>query len=318
MNVNEANLFGESERTAQPVVIGQLNDLRSVESDDYARIAPNAILMCHPSGFRVIDVKNQFMEGNIDNTSSEIALGQWEGVREAFLAAGYPVYVVPGAPDREDMVFAANQVLLSHTREKQPYALLSKMRHRSRQLEVPYFARWFADHNYQILELPGSDFFEGTGDALWHPERHLLWGGYGHRTEEAAYEQISSVLRVPIIKLRLCHPRFYHLDTAFCPLNAESVMYYPDAFDQAGRALINRLFKTVIEVTEHDAENFACNALPLRDSIIIQRGSADANAKLKAIGFNVVEVETGEFMKAGGSVSCMKLMIYDSAERPLR
>ncbi|MGB8733940.1 MAG: hypothetical protein WCC99_22005 [Candidatus Sulfotelmatobacter sp.] len=34
-----------------------------------------------------------------------------------------------------------------------------------------------------------------------------------------------------VIPLRLVDPRFYHLDTCFCPLSNGEVMYYPAAFD---------------------------------------------------------------------------------------
>ena len=39
-------------------------------------------------------------------------------------------------------------------------------------------------------------------------------------------------------------------------------------------------------------------------------GANEANAKLRSAGFNVVEVDTSEFMKSGGSVFCLKMMVY--------
>jgi N-dimethylarginine dimethylaminohydrolase len=60
-------------------------------------------------------------------------------------------------------------------------------------------------------------------------------------------------------------------------------------------------------VEESEAELFACNAAAFfGDTVVIQRGAARTTAELAQRGFDVREVETGEFMKSGGSVFCMK------------
>ena len=38
-----------------------------------------------------------------------------------------------------------------------------------------------------------------------------------------------------VVDLQLVDPRFYHLDTCFCPLEGGYVMYYPPAFDPESR-----------------------------------------------------------------------------------
>jgi N-dimethylarginine dimethylaminohydrolase len=56
---------------------------------------------------------------------------------------------------------------------------------------------------------------------------------------------------------------------------------------------------------------FACNAHALDGkTVIMQRGAREAVSRLGALGFRVVEVDTGEFLKSGGSVFCLKMMIY--------
>jgi N-dimethylarginine dimethylaminohydrolase len=41
--------------------------------------------------------------------------------------------------------------------------------------------------------------------------------------------------------------------------------------------------------------------------IVIQKGSNKLTQRLRQSGFTLHEVETSEFMKAGGSVFCMKM-----------
>jgi N-dimethylarginine dimethylaminohydrolase len=278
-----------------------------------ARREPNAILMCPPTYFEVKDEKNPFMSANIGSTDVQRALEQWLQLKVAFENLGYPVHVVPAEPDIEDMVFAANQVLPALDAEEKPFVLLSEMVHPSRRREVPFFAKWFEELGYQIRQLsddPNPPRYEGQGDTIWHPGRRLLWAGYGSRTEKAAHQLICKLLQVPVVSLQLVNPLFYHLDTAFCVLDENTVLYNPAAFNADGNALIKHYFSNPIEVSETDACNFACNAVVLGKNVVIQKGSTEACEQLRAHGFTPIEVDTSEFMKSGGSVFCLKVMFY--------
>jgi N-dimethylarginine dimethylaminohydrolase len=294
-----------------------IHDVAGLEGLDVAalrdRPEPRRILMCTPDAYDVVDVKNAFMEGNIGRVDRAEARAEWEALRLAFERAGHEVVAIEGAHGLEDMVFAANQVLPGMGSDGEPYVVLSRMVHDSRSREVPYFRDWFAAHGYRVLELPESvGFFEGQGDGLWHPGKAMLWGGYGHRTSLDAYETLSALLDVPILALELVHPSFYHLDTAFCALSDDAVMIVPVAFTREARDVIARVFARVLEVDEREAtEYLACNAVALDGrTVILQRGAERTVASLRAAGFAPVEVETGEFIKAGGSAFCMKMMIY--------
>ena len=84
----------------------------------------------------------------------------------------------------------------------------------------------------------------------------------------------------------------------------------PEAFTPDGRALIETLFERAIAAPEDEARRgFACNALcPDGRHVLIQRGNTVTNSRLEAAGLEVLELDTGEFMKSGGSVFCMKLL----------
>jgi N-dimethylarginine dimethylaminohydrolase len=277
------------------------------------RVEPQRVLMCTPGSFDVVDVKNAFMEGNVGTVDRAEAVAEWEALRLAFEVAGHEVVTIDGAPGLEDMVFSANQALPGMGEDGTPYVVLSHMLYPSRRREVPHFRDWFALRGYRILELPASvELFEGQGDAIWHPGKALLWGGYGHRTTLAAYEALSALVGVPVIALELAHTDFYHLDTAFCALAPDAVMIYPGAFTPEGRDLIAGVFDRIVEVDAREAsEHFACNATALdARTVLIQRGADTTVAKLRADGFEPIEVETREFIKSGGSVFCMKMMIY--------
>lgn len=275
------------------------------------RAVPRRILMCHPAYFEVKDAKNEFMSGNIGGVDKTKALSQWNDLKNTFEKCGFPVELIEPAADLEDMVFTANQVLPALDRHGKPLVVLGRMTYESRTHEVPHFEKWFRDQGYDVVELPGEcKRFEGGGDGVWHPDRELLWLGTGSRTEESCCDAIVQLLQIPVVKLKLISQKFYHLDTAFAVLNADSVMIYPPAFDQTGLSLIRNYFQNVIEVSESDANNFACNALALDRYVVLQKGSEATCGALCRLGFVPVQVDTSEFMKSGGSVFCMKQMVY--------
>lgn len=277
------------------------------------RPEPQRVLMCTPEHFDVVDVKNPYMQGNIGRIDRVKAAAQWRALAAVFTGLDHEVVTLDGAPGLEDMVFAANQTLPGVDAAGRPYAVMSRMRHAARRLEVPYFRDFFAERGYAILELSEDvSWFEGQGDAIWHPGKQLLWGGHGHRSSDRAYAEIAQLLDLPVILLELLQDDFYHLDTCFCALSADAALVHPAAFDRESLALIHAMFARVIEVDAREAaECFACNALCLDGrSVVMQRGAGRTVAALRAAGFTPVEVETGEFLKSGGSVFCLKLMIH--------
>jgi len=284
--------------------------------DDCASLArPRRVVLTTPTHFDVEYVINPHMADNVGSVDREVAFQQWKALRAAYTALDVEPIVTPGQPGLPDMVFCANQTLPFYRPATDTRGVvLSRMHADQRTEEVPYYADFFEQQGYAVERLPDDlDVdFEGMGDAIWHPGRYLLWGGHGFRTEPAAYEAISDLLDVPVVLLRLVDADYYHLDTCFCPLDADHVLVAPAAFDDEGRALIDAFFDTVIEAPDEEARHqFACNAhCPDGTHVLIQEGCTGTNERLRAHGFRPVELDTSEFLKSGGSVFCMKQMIW--------
>ena len=275
---------------------------------------PRRVVLTTPKHFEVEYVINPHMAQHVGTVDHEEARRQWEALRAAYESLDIAPEIVEGVDGLPDMVFCANQTLPFRQPGGTTGAVLSRMHAPQRQAEVPHFKRFFASIGYDTHTLPDDldTDFEGMGDAIWHPGHYLLWGGYGFRTERAAYDALSAMLDVPIVALQLDDPDFYHLDTCFSVLDAESVLIYPDVFTTEGRALIDHFFSTVIEAPEDEARSlFACNAhCPDGEHVLIQEGCAVTGERLRRAGFIPVELDTSEFLKSGGSVFCMKLMIW--------
>ena len=92
-------------------------------------------------------------------------------------------------------------------------------------------------------------------------------------------------------------------------------MLCKEAFTPQGLENIQRLFKNLFFISEEEAEKTFClNAhIPYHKTskhVIIQNGSTTSIQIFSDLGFTIHETETSEYMKSGGSVFCMKMMVY--------
>jgi N-dimethylarginine dimethylaminohydrolase len=109
--------------------------------------------------------------------------------------------------------------------------------------------------------------------------------------------------------LELIDPRFYHLDTCFCPLDENSAIYYPGAFDEYGRSVLLDRIPHLIEVSAAEAVSFSCNAVVVGHSVVLNEGAPKLARSLVDAGFGVRPVKLTEFIKAGGSAKCLTLRL---------
>ncbi len=274
---------------------------------------PNNVLMTTPAHFEVAYVINPHMAENIGSVNPHVAHAQWNALYNTYRHLGFNVHTLDGQPALPDMVFCANQTLPFILPDGREGVVLSHMHAPERKAEVDHYQAFFSDAGYLTHALPtDTGDFEGMGDALWHPGRRLLWGGYGFRTDSSTYTYLSDVLEVPILMLELHDPDFYHLDTCLCLLDEQTALICREAFTDEGLALINRMFDRILVAPEDEARTlFSCNAhSPDGTHVLIQSGCTETVQQLENAGYTVLEHETNEFLKAGGSVFCMKLMYW--------
>jgi len=265
-------------------------------------------LMCAPQHFEVAYVINPWMEGNIARGSNPVAMQQWDALA-TLLRRVAQVDCISAREGVPDLVFTANAGLVLEKK-----VLLSHFRHAERRPEQAYFARWFAEHGFEVQTLPPDVYFEGAGDALFDRRLPLLWMGHGHRSDSAAAAMIASLLDIEVEPLQLVNPHFYHLDTCLCPLEGGALLYYPAAFDAASQERIATLVppELRIAVGADDADAFACNAVNCGRHVIVNQASDRLCAALAAHGYMVHQTRLSAFMKAGGSAKCLTLKLTEA------
>ena len=206
------------------------------------------------------------------------------------------------AENAPDMVFTANAGLVRAGR-----CLVSRFRHPERQVEEPYFAAWFASRGYDLPATAGRHSLSKGRETRYFAGDTLL-AGYLNRSDIRAHRALAEYFDVPVLSLELVDDRWYHLDTCLFPLDAETVVFYPTAFDSYAQNVLRRTFRT-IEVSEEEALRFACNAVRVGSQIVLPAGCPLLAHTLEEAGYTVHSVDLSEFLKAGGAAKCLTLYL---------
>lgn len=257
------------------------------------------VLMCRPTHFDVTYDINPWMTNQIGSVDQIKAMAQWNLLLDSISRVA-TVRVIDGIKNLPDLVFTANAGFVTKR-----IAILSKFNKPERQPEELVFRQWFLNRGYSVMQPTCA--YEGEGDHLVDRQGQH-WLGTGFRTSVQAVREIETILKRKVSRLELVDPRWYHLDTCFCPLPNGELMWYPQAFSAASQARIIAAFTKRIEVTETDALAFACNSVCIGRNIFIPENST-TSAKLQKLGYSTHEVALNEFLKSGGAAKCLVLFL---------
>lgn len=255
-------------------------------------------LMCPPEYFAVTYAINPWMEPG-KPTDAANAMRQWARLRQVYLDLGHDVRTIEPAAGLPDMVFAANGATVIGGK-----VLGARFCYPQRVREAEAYMDWFCASGYTEVRTP-QHVNEGEGDILLAGS--TLLAGYGFRSDQAVADELADLFGLPVVSLRLVDPRFYHLDTALCVLDADTVMYYPAAFDDAGRAAIAERFTELIEAKDEDAEVLGLNAVSDGLHVVLPVQARALAAQLSERGFEPVGVDMSELLKSGGGPKCCTL-----------
>jgi len=271
-------------------------------------------LMCRPEHFAVSYAINPWMDPASwarDERAHLAATREWRALYHALVELGAAVELVPPATGVPDLVFTANAGVVLDRK-----VLLARFCHPERRNEEPHFeaafrgllARGLVD---SIRKLPDGVALEGAGDCVFDAGRGLFWMGYGPRSDAASQHAVANTFGKEVVALELADERFYHMDTALCPLSGGEVMYLPTAFTPAGLAEIRERVapQDRIELAWRDGCRLAANAVCVGKNVIISGAGTRLRAKLETRGYRVVDTPLPSFLRSGGSAFCLTLRL---------
>lgn len=257
--------------------------------------------MCPPDYYGVEYEINPWMT-RARQPDKPSAQQQWNGLFTTLESLGAKIELLQAVPGLPDLVFTANAALIY-----QDVAVLSRFRPEQRRGEEPVNLDRLKALGFKLTLLPKDMFFEGAGDALFCGE--TLFAGYRIRSDALAHQLVGKAISARVIPVELVDAYFYHLDTCFCPVSAGLALWYPPAFDEYGQRVVREYVEELIAVPEEEAKRFACNAVVVNKTVVLNTGCPESRRMLQARGFQTRETPLDEFIKAGGSAKCLTLRL---------
>lgn len=259
------------------------------------------VLMCPPTFFEVAYEINAWM--HLDNpVDVELAKRQWQSVHDTYIDLGYKVEIIEPVRGLPDMVFSANGALVidgkvfstnfgEHAVERRP--------------ETGLFEKWFKNNGYSQIYRPQSPS-EGEGDILYSGD--TIFAGWGqNRSSKESHQELQDFFGKETVSMHLTDPRFYHLDTAMSPIDQDTVMFFPGAFDEVSRNQLEKRFKNKIYASEKDAAGFGLNAVSDGQNVVMSSEAEVLMDELRKHSYNPIGKDMTEFRKSGGAVKCCTL-----------
>ncbi len=299
-----------------------------------------SILMGNPAHFSVQGGANPHTRtrwGTRRSVDRELAIAQWQRLRDTLQDLGVRVLVVPPDPVQPGLVYPANAGFMRDVDAEQAgherlFTLSNLLPTRAG--EKAHYRRLLEANGFPIAEIDERYRFEGEADFFPAGDVMLLthgrlekqrfvptWGFppwkrvYGFRTDQRVEEILRPIAKPRrILRVELLLEAHYHGDTTLCafgPGRKHLLAYREGIAAEGWRKLEEAFGKDLIPLSIADAEHYAANSFTLTqggESYLVMPGGV-SDALLGAVrerGVTPITVDVSEFLKkGGGSVKCM-------------
>ena len=281
-------------------------------------------LCINPSTFNILglqDGQNPYIDV-VYNVNHKTVKIQHKALLKALRSTGVPVaeyrltkHNVP----LPDLVFVANGGL-SLPRLQGPLVLLPSMKFPQRRAELPYLVEMYKEIGIPTIPFPTKDVFEGQAELKWFFGGNLAVCGPGYRSTVNTFKVLDKFFDYVYGARGLDPPRllitplisddYYHLDVAMLEVNETTCIVQKRSMSPASVAALRKAGLTVHVIDTKDT--FCLNAVISNGVLVTHKPTEPGLAKtLKMLTGcqRLLEVETTEFEKSGGSVRCMTLTV---------
>lgn len=279
-------------------------------------------LCINPSTFEIMDSQdgqNPYIDVQ-HYVDKKTVKAQHRELLKALRSTGVPVaeYRLTSHPKLPDLVFVANGGI-ALPRLQSPLVLLPSMKFPQRQAELPYLVEMYKEIGIPTIPFPTKDIFEGQAELKWFFGGNLAVCGPGHRSTVKSFKALAKLFDYVYGLHGLDPPRllitplisadYYHLDVAMLEVNESTCIVHKRSISSASVAALRAAGLTVHVIDTKDS--FCLNAV-ISNRVLITHKLTDLSLRktLRSLtGCELIEVETTEFEKSGGSVRCMTLTV---------
>ena len=286
------------------------------------RLEQPAYLMNVPFSLSAEVANNVWME-EIKESDRRIdtrrAINQFMQLYHFMAAEGLVVLLpTPRSDGLQDLVYCANMgAVLEHLDEPETM-VLSRFCSQVRIPEEDVGEQFFSEMGYRVVKCPHC--FEGEAE-LKHLHDNVYAGGYGIRSDVAAYDWMEETFDMQVVRLRETEPHLYHLDCTVFPLTPEDTLVCTELYSREELSQLEAATH-VIDVSADECFSGICNCVRLGNTLLnasnihelsssdpLYRDELAKNRKLEDIAtrnaFEVAYFNLDEFMKSGALLSCM-------------
>ena len=300
------------------------------------------VLMGDPTHFSVKGGANPHTRtrwGTRRRVDRELAIRQWQRLRDTLTDLGIRVLAVPPVPRWPGTVYPANAGFMKDVDRPLPpgerrFHLANLLPTRAG--EKDHYRAVLIGAGIPVREIDERYRFEGEADFFPAGDLYLLTHGglerqrfvpalafppwrrvYGFRTDVAVEALLAPLVkprRVLRVELRL--ETHYHGDTALCAFGPgrRYLLAWRDALEPGAMGLLRERFhEDLIEIYADDAARYAANSFTYTPEggsesfLVVPDGLSDTLlGEIRERGVTPVPVDVSEFLKkGGGSVKCM-------------
>ena len=240
-----------------------------------------------------VTLKDGLRENNRGAPDYALAMRQHAAYVAALRSCGLTVHVLAADADYPDSVFVEDTAVLT-----EHLAVIARPGALSRRGETEAVAHMVAGFYGNVMHITAPGTLDG-GDVL-QVGKHV-YVGLSRRTNRQGIGQFREMLApygyaVSGVPLR----RMLHLKTGAACVGERMLVL-------TGELAAQPLFQEYDIIVLGREEGYAANCLRINDRLILPAGYPSARQKLAALGVDIIPVDTSEFRKLDGGLSCLSL-----------
>ena len=276
------------------MTLESLDSIKTTCQSEYGTL--KKVIVCKPSFMAINEIINDCQLKYIDeNIKTELALKQHHNFVETMRSHGVDVITLPSFEKFPEQVFTRDiGFILGYQ------TFVSEMANEIRKGEELVLEKWLNTNNVSYHNI-SSHPIEG-GDVII--DGSIVYVGLSDRTCEEAIVKLQKALPDHQIVPIPFNPKYLHLDCVFNVLSPTDALIFPQALNPAlVKSLAGRY--NLIEVNKEEQFTMGTNVLSIGNKkVFSQPLNKRVNEKMRALGYDVLEVDFSEIIKSGGAFRC--------------
>ena len=225
----------------------------------------------------------------------ELALEQHREYVEALKYCGLNVKILEADEEYPDSCFVEDTAVLT-----KKCAIITNLGAESRKGEekeiIDIIKNFYTEDKIEYIKAPST--VEG-GDVMMVGEHFYI--GLSKRTNQEGVNQFIKILKkYGLTGWGVEMKDFLHLKTGLSYLENNNLLV-------SGEFIVGPIFEKFNKIHVESHEQYSSNSLWINDKVIVAKGYETTKEKIEELGYEVVVVDTSEFRKIDGGLTCLSL-----------